>query len=372
MKARPTGSAHRRSPLRVCFFTERQVGLNSAAAVLEQAVLREPGVDVTWRDVTYYQDGGLVERLPILPRGAKAILRGFLQTGDGLRCGPFDALFFFTQSPAVFRQAALARTPTCVWTDVTPMQLDEFAWAYGHAVSRSRWVRAGKRAAVARTFRLARRCLGWSDWTRRSFVEDYGVSENKTAVVPPGIDLSCWDGSPRHEHSGPFRLVFVGGHFERKGGRVLLDVFRERFRGKAELSIVTRDPIPEEPGVRVHHGISAGSDEHRRLLRSADAFVLPTLADCHSIASLEAMASGLPVVLTRVGAGPEIVEDGASGFVVPPGDGPALAQALGALIEDRARAGEMGARGRALVERHFDGRTTAARIVEELHIAAGR
>jgi glycosyltransferase involved in cell wall biosynthesis len=353
--------------MRVCFFAERQVGIGSVAAVLERQARDRTDIDVTWRDVTYHRRGGLIERLPGLPAVAKSALRALQETSDGLRSGPFDALFFLTHNPAVLRPAALKGTPTCVWTDVTPIQLDRLAAAYDHRVTSSAIVRTIKHAAVAHAFRNSRRCLGWSDWARRSFVGDYGVPSERTAVVPPGIDVSLWEAPPRDpDSSRPLRLAFVGGHFERKGGRLLLDVFRRNFRGRCELSIATRDPIPEEPGVRVHRGLSAGSDGLRRLLRDADAFVLPTLADCHSIASLEAMASGLPVVLTRVGAGEEIVEDGRSGFVIPPGDNLALAGAIEALVADRHRTAAMGARGREIVLRNFDARVMASRIFEHL------
>ena len=167
----------------------------------------------------------------------------------------------------------------------------------------------------------------------------------------------------------PLRLAFIGGHFERKGGKLLLDVFRNRVRGRCELTIATRDPVPEEPGVRVLRGLSAGSEGLRAVLREADAFVLPTLADCHSIASLEAMASGLPVILTRIGAGSEIVEEGRSGLLVDAGSAEGLAAAIEALAADRARARAMGERGRAIVLEKFDTPVLASRIADELHAA---
>jgi glycosyltransferase involved in cell wall biosynthesis len=353
--------------MRVCFFTERQVGINSVARVLKRHVAEQPGVEVTWCDVTYHEPGGWIERVPGLPDRVRGVLRGYAQTGEGLRSGPYDALFFLTHNPAVFRHSALRTTPTCVWTDVTPVQLDRLAQAYDHPITESKLIESGKRAAVARTFRLARRCLGWSDWARKSFVSDYGVEESHTAVVPPGIEVDAWDGAPRPENgAGPFRFVFVGGHFERKGGKVLLEVFRKELRGTCEISIVTRDPVPEEPGVRVFQNLTSGSDEMKRVLREAHAFVLPTSADCHSIASLEAMASGLPVVLGQIGAATEIVAHGDSGFIVPPAEPRPLLEAMRALIDDRARARAMGQRGRALVLDKFDGRKTAARIVEHL------
>jgi glycosyltransferase involved in cell wall biosynthesis len=150
----------------------------------------------------------------------------------------------------------------------------------------------------------------------------------------------------------------------------LLEVFRERLLGRAELDVVTREGVAEEPGVRVHRGLSAGSEALQRLYREADAFVLPTLADCHSIASLEAMASGLPVVTTRVGANPEIVEEGETGFLVEAGDAGALARALTALVDDAGRARAMGQRGRRRAERLFDARRTVDRLVAEARRAA--
>ena len=352
--------------MRVCFLTERQVGHNSVAGVLQRYAAKQTDVDVTWCDVTYHVEGGLIEGLP-LPERTKGVLRGYQQTGKGLSDGPFDALFFFTHNPAVFRHAALKKTPACVWTDVTPAQYHELADAYEQPVARSRVLRFAKFAAVRRTFRLARRCLGFSEWARRSFVNDYGIEERNTGVVPPGVDLAFWQGGEsRHGDRAPFRLVFVGGHFERKGGRLLLDVFRERFRGRCELSIVTRDPIEDEPGVRVHRGITAGSDALRALLKAADAFVLPTVADCHSIASLEAMASGLPVILTRFGAAPEIILDGETGLLIPAANGRALGDAIEALVSDPARARGMGERGLSLVRTKFEGEATVRKILDHL------
>jgi glycosyltransferase involved in cell wall biosynthesis len=200
------------------------------------------------------------------------------------------------------------------------------------------------------------------------------VPAASSGVVPPAIEASLWTAPPRDvDASRPLRLAFVGGHFERKGGKILLDVFRSRLRGRCELTIATRDPIPEEAGVRVLRGLSAGSEGLRTLLREADAFVLPTLADCHSIASLEAMASGLPVVLARIGAGPEIVEEGRSGFLVDAGKGEPLAAAIEALAADRTRARAMGERGRAMVLEKFDTAALGARVAAELQaaVAAG-
>jgi len=90
------------------------------------------------------------------------------------------------------------------------------------------------------------------------------------------------------------------------------------------------------------------------LLRLFDVFVLPSLAEGISNTVLEAMSSGLPVVATRVGGNPELVDDGETGTLVPPGRPDLLASALGELIDDPQRRRLFGARGRDEVTRRFD------------------
>jgi glycosyltransferase involved in cell wall biosynthesis len=160
--------------------------------------------------------------------------------------------------------------------------------------------------------------------------------------------------------------LFVGGHFERKGGRLLLEVFRNHLRGRAELDLVTRDPVPEEPGVRVHHGLTAESPELLELYRHASMFVLPTLADCFSIASLEAMAMRLPVIVSDVGGISDIVESGSSGYLIKPNDSSMLLAAIQPLLADPSLCEAFGARGRAIVEERFNAEKCADRLIDLL------
>jgi len=349
---------------RVCFVAESQVGIGSVAQTLKPFAQRAENPTVEWVDVTYSQKDGWLERLPLPPRVA-GTARGFLQTRSGLARGHFDALLFLTQNPAVFQPLALRRTPTLLWTDVTPVQLDELAEHYKHPRGSSVIAEKLKHAAVQSAFRAARWCVGWSEWVRKSFVSDYGVSEERTAVIPPGLDLQRWQPPNRTERKpGPLRLLFVGGDFRRKGGSILIDVFRESLRGSCELDLVTREEVTAESDIRVHHGLNAGSEPLLELYRNADIFVLPTLADCQPIALLEAMAMRLPVVTTRLAANPEVVADGRSGWLVPPGDARALSERLVQLTREPGQLAAHGEAGLELVRSRFDARLIFDKLLQ--------
>jgi len=97
------------------------------------------------------------------------------------------------------------------------------------------------------------------------------------------------------------------------------------------------------------------------LLARARLFVLPSLSEGISLTLLEAMASGLPIVATRVGGNPEVVVSGKTGLLVPVQNPSALAEALLQVWQDPARAQDMGQAGRRRVEECFNIRTMLAR-----------
>jgi len=89
------------------------------------------------------------------------------------------------------------------------------------------------------------------------------------------------------------------------------------------------------------------------LLSETTISVLPSLSEGTSNTLLESMAAGIPVVATRVGGNPEVVEDGVSGLLVPPGDAPALAAATSRLLDDQGLAFRLGRAGRQRVAERY-------------------
>jgi glycosyltransferase involved in cell wall biosynthesis len=227
----------------------------------------------------------------------------------------------------------------------------------------SRLAQHGKRALFREVFSHAAGFVAWSHWAKRSFVEDYGCREQDVAVIPPGVDLEQFSSGDR-QHELP-RILFVGGDFARKGGRLLLDVFRRRLRGRAELIIVTREAgVADEPGVRVHRNLEANSKELRQLYSSSDIFALPTRADCYSLVIMEALASGLPIVATRVGGIPDLIREGETGHLIDVDDGQALGDRLEALMTDTSRRQAMSQTSRASAVSDFDCRARARQLFE--------
>lgn len=94
-------------------------------------------------------------------------------------------------------------------------------------------------------------------------------------------------------------------------------------------------------------------DEVRDILNTADIYLQPSISECLCIATIEGMAMELPVVATTVGGFPEIVDEGESGFLVPPGDADAIALALKKLIQEPEMANAMGRHGRKIVLKKF-------------------
>jgi glycosyltransferase involved in cell wall biosynthesis len=272
-----------------------------------------------------------------------------------------DGVFIHTTTLAPALTDYFGKKPTILSGDATPMAKRKMRTAYGNA-SELATLQFAKREVYREVFKRAAGFVAWSNWARQSFIEDYGCNAGDVVVIPPGIDLDLFAPGKR-DHELP-RLLFVGGDFFRKGGDLLLDVFRKRLRGKAELILVTTANLPPEPGVHVYKNLKANSVELRDLYAGSDVFVLPTRADCYSLVCMEALAAGLPVVTTDVGGLPDVVREGETGHVVPVDDEAMLGDVLSALVTNRGKRECMAALCRADAVARYGARPNARALFE--------
>ena len=332
---------------RIGFVMEQTLGHVTHAENFQHWVNKDPDVTPSWLPVSFTA-ADRWDRAPIVRHNwtLRASLRALAQVQAVLRSTPLDGLFFHTQVTAFFAWHLMSTIPSVVSMDATPLNFDSIGGPYDHLPSGYSQVEALKNALTRRTFKRARKLITWHNWGKQSLVHDYRVEANKVAVIPPGIDLDRWGvarEAPRH--AGPVRLLFVGGDFRRKGGEILLAAFRKELMRDCELDIVTREEVDTRDliNVRVHHGLGPNKPELRALFAAADVFVFPTFGDTLPIVVMEAMASGLPVVTTSVGAIAEEVEHGVTGFLVPCGDSHSLAEATLRLVANRDLRRDMGA-----------------------------
>jgi len=132
-------------------------------------------------------------------------------------------------------------------------------------------------------------------------------------------------------------------------------------RRKLRLALIGDGPMSErlqrgseELGIADIVWMPGDRDDIPELLRMFDIFVLPSLAEGVSNTILEAMASGLPVIATRTGGNPELIEDGYNGHLVPVSDPRALAASIGDIIAKPEAIALLGTRGREKVRQHFN------------------
>jgi glycosyltransferase involved in cell wall biosynthesis len=208
-----------------------------------------------------------------------------------------------------------------------------------------------------------RRVVTTGESLRRHLVERLRLPEAQVVSIPTGIELS------RYRNSGTGRKAlglpenaFVFGIVATlrswKGHADLVDAFSRL--DHPDFHLVIAGDGPQRPFLeeriagkgRIH--MLGHREDVPQVLEALDCFVLPSYAnEGVPQALLQAMAMGLPLITTRVGAIEEVVSEGVNGVFVPPRDVSALAAAMKSLSQDREKQRRLGQAGRRLAEERF-------------------
>lgn len=260
---------------------------------------------------------------------------------------------------------------------------DGAAWPHGDA-----W--------AARLRRWARRCAtvivptpGQVERATRLL----GVAKERCVVIPNGVDPDLFAPDPSADRVATWAakdvelppdatiVISVGRFTAVKRLGLLVKAFAEADRRDAHLVLVGGHPgelegvhpleLAQRAGIgdRVHHAGWHPHDALPELLNAADVLALASVREQFGLVLVEAMACGLPVIaVDRLGPA-EIVDDGLTGWLVPPDDVSALARAIGAAVDDPEERARRGATGRDVALRRYGWPSVGGKICATLREA---
>ncbi len=215
---------------------------------------------------------------------------------------------------------------------------------------------------------------------RRQYLASGLVREDAVVALPGGADVEHYrprrvdDGTRVHlgVQAGETLVGMVGGFRVMKGHAVVVDAaarfafagtpVRFAFIGRGTGEPAIRESI-QQTGVGKIVTVAGFIDDLAAAMSALDiALYVPLESDGMSRVVFEYLAAGRPVIASRVGVVAEVLEDGVNALLVPAGDAPALAKAIGRLVGDPALRARLGAAGRGLVEARYSGAQVAAAL----------
>ncbi|MHC5537470.1 glycosyltransferase [Singulisphaera rosea] len=180
-----------------------------------------------------------------------------------------------------------------------------------------------------RDLELADRILVPSEHIAQTLVR-FGTPASRVVVVPYAADTNRFKPAPQKPHTSSCTFLFAGGITQRKGIKYLLEAWRRIRRPGWRLQLL--GALPSDPGPllgyldEVDHLGRVSHSEMPGLMASADVFVFPSLFEGSAVVTYEALACGLPSVVTLESGA--VARDGLDGVVVPAGDVERLAEAM--------------------------------------------
>jgi glycosyltransferase involved in cell wall biosynthesis len=168
-----------------------------------------------------------------------------------------------------------------------------------------------------------------SQWAADSAIKDLGANIDKIRIIPFGTNLDYVPPQPsdlRRLASPPYKLLFITGDWQRKGGDLVLEILtllNSTTGLNSELTIIGKypDSLPKDPKIKkipfLDKNVKHQFKQYISILNESHLLLSPTRADCSPLVFGEANAYGVPVVTTAVGGIPEIIYPGKNGYMLP-------------------------------------------------------
>jgi len=275
-------------------------------------------------------------------------LRNFLY-----ECQP-DIVHTFLLTGSLYGRfaAMMARVPVVIGTEVNVYERKRPL----HALA-ERWLMRDTDAVVAS-----------AESVRDFYVQQVTADPSKVEVIYNAVDWAQLQTSISREEMRasvdvPAEvpvLAIIARLTEQKGHRILLDALVRPDLAQAHLIVVGDGPLRDtlqkqcsDLGLSSRIRFLGARRDLGNILAAADVFVMPSFWEGLPLAMVLAMGAGLPVVATRVAGIPEVVKDGVSGLLVPPGDSAELGAALSRVVNDETTRGRLGQAARAAVRPRF-------------------
>jgi len=395
--------------LKVAYVMSRFPKLTETFVLYEMLAVEEQGVDVALypllrqrEPVVHHDAVALCERAHFQPFLSGPILqsqliflrrspRTYLSTLWGLLRGTWGSLNFFAGAIGIFPKVAhAARLMAAEGVDHVHCHFSNHPAAAGFVIHRLTGIpfsftahgfdlHVDRRMLCAKVAEAAF-VVPVSEYNKELIVEECGESaRKKLAVLHCGVDTKFFKPA-EVAVEGPLSILCVGKLHEVKGQAYLVEACRLLAEAGVDLvcNFVGDGPDRRALTQRIadtalegHVSILGERDRVQiaALLNTAHVLAVPSVPTSSGkregipVVLMEAMSAGVPVVASRLSGIPELVEDGVSGLLVPPGDAPALADAIRRLHDDPSLRRRLAAAGREKVLEDFDVRRNAAELV---------
>lgn len=270
--------------------------------------------------------------------------------------------------------AALARVPL----RAAVVEGLGFAFTPGEDTLKKRLVRAVLKVLYRLSFAFAHKVFFLNPDDLKEFVSQ-GLVRPEKAVLLGGIGVPLEEWPPAPPHLEPLTFTLIARLLKEKGVREFAEAARRVKAKHPEARFLLIGPLDTNPGAipeeEVRSWVGEGvlewipwTDDVRPYLRQTSVYVLPSYREGVPRSTQEALAMARPVITTDAPGCRETVVDGVNGFLVPPRDPEALAEAMERFIQDPSLVERMGWESRKLAEERFDAYKINARLLSELGI----